>query len=79
MTKKELVNGIKAFWSNAMTAAKCQWYMEHTHVVQPKIIDCKGGITGEQHLEQLLLHNIYLRIVARLYYYFHCTGCIYDI
>ena len=47
MTKKELVNGIKAFWSNAITAAKCQRYIEHTHVVLPKIIDCKGGITGE--------------------------------
>ena len=38
MTKKELVGGIKAFWSNAMTAAKCQRYIEHTHVVLPKII-----------------------------------------
>ena len=47
MTKKELVGGIKAFWSNAMTAAKCQRYIEHTHVVLPKIIDCEGGITGE--------------------------------
>ena len=42
MTKKELVGGIKAFWSNAMTAAKCQRYIEHTHVVLPKIIDCEG-------------------------------------
>ena len=39
MTKKELVGGIKAFWSNAMTAAKCQREIEHTHVVLPKIID----------------------------------------
>ena len=47
MTKRELVGGIKAFWSNAMTAAKCQRYIEHTPVVLPKIIDCEGGITGE--------------------------------
>ena len=47
MTKTELVDGIKAFWSNAMTAAKCQQYIEHTHVVLSKIIDCEGGSTGE--------------------------------
>ena len=42
MRKKEPVDGIKAFWSKAMTAAKCQRYIEHTHVVLPKIINCEG-------------------------------------
>ena len=39
MTKKELVNGIKAFWGNAMTAAKCQRDTGHTHAMLPKIIN----------------------------------------
>ena len=47
MTKVELVNGIMSFWGQGMTAAKCQRYIEHTHVILPKIIDSEGGITGE--------------------------------
>ena len=47
MTKKELVIGIKTFWSEVKTAAKCQWYIEQTHVVLPMIVDAEGKITGE--------------------------------
>ena len=47
MTKKELVDGITTFWKQAMTVAKCRRYIEHTHVVLPKIVENEGGITGE--------------------------------
>ena len=47
LSKAELVNGIIAFWSRAMTPVKCCTYIEHTHVVLPKIVACEGGITGE--------------------------------
>jgi len=33
--KKELVDGIKAFWGYVMAAAKCQWYIKDTYVVVP--------------------------------------------
>ena len=35
MMKKELVDGIKAFWGYVMAAAKCQWYIKDTYVVVP--------------------------------------------
>ena len=57
MTKKKLVDGIKAFWSVSMTAAKCEHYIEYAHVALPKIIDSEGGITGEWHLEHLCSLN----------------------
>ena len=46
MIKQELVDGIKMFWAERMTVDKCIKYIEHTHVVLPKIILEEGGITG---------------------------------
>jgi hypothetical protein len=47
LTKKELIDGICAFWSTRMTPTKCQRYIRHTFVVLPKIVEQDGGITGE--------------------------------
>ena len=47
LTKQELVDGIKLFWAERMTPTKCTKYIEHTHVVLPKVVQQEGGITGE--------------------------------
>ena len=47
LTKKELVDGICLFWGQRMTVAKCKKYIDHTHVVLPKILEAEGGIPGE--------------------------------
>ena len=44
MTKKELVDGITTFYSQRMTVKKCRRYIEHTHVVLPKIVDSEGEL-----------------------------------
>jgi transposase len=47
LNKSELVKGIQQFWRQRMTKSRCQRYIQHVHVVLPKIIEKKGGITGE--------------------------------
>lgn len=47
LTKKDLVDGIRVFWSTRMTPEKCEKYIRHTYSVLPKIVEKEGGITGE--------------------------------
>ena len=45
LTKQELVD--EHFWGKRMTSTKCTKYIEHTHVVLPKLVQQDCGITGE--------------------------------
>ena len=44
-TKKQLVDGIKAFWET-VTAEKCQRYIRHLRKVIPDVIQNNGGPSG---------------------------------
>ena len=47
LNKRELVEGIEAFWSKMMTPQQCRQYIGHVHKVLPKVVQKGGGITGE--------------------------------
>ena len=48
--KKELVDGIKAFWGYIMAVAKCQQYIEDTYVVVP--------LTAKEELQDIHKHSL---------------------
>ena len=48
--KKELVDGIKAFWGYVMAVAKCQQYIEDTYVVVP--------LTAKEELQDIHKHSL---------------------
>ena len=43
-SKEELVNGIEQFWMS-VDVAKCTKYLQHLHMVVPKVTELKGQAT----------------------------------
>ena len=46
-TKDELLEGIRRFWTERVTATKCTTYINHLQKVVPLVIQREGSASGE--------------------------------